>query len=105
VRESKRNVKKARRLGLVALAIALFAAALACAEPEHWGEGVVREVYPDRNEVVIEHGDIPGLMKGMTMGFEAAEPSLLEGLEPGKPVRFRVVVEGGRYRVDAVEPQ
>jgi Cu/Ag efflux protein CusF len=67
------------------------------------GEGVVRKVHHD-GRIVIEHGDIPGVMKAMTMEFEV-ETGLLEGIEPGDRVAFRVAHEGGRYRVTELAEQ
>ena len=50
--------------------------------------GVVRAVLPDMNVVVLTHGDIPGYMGPMTMGFRVREPQLYRGLDIGDPVRF-----------------
>ena len=50
--------------------------------------GVVRGVNLEFEQVVIEHEDIPGLMPAMTMNFDLADPSLLEGLEKGQHVSF-----------------
>jgi Cu/Ag efflux protein CusF len=92
---------------LLALALCL-APLLACgergAEAPHRGHGIVREVHPETGEVVLQHGDISGLMKGMTMGFEVADPALLENLAPGTEVDFEVqVTPDGRYRVTSIE--
>jgi Cu/Ag efflux protein CusF len=50
-------------------------------------EGVVRAIFPDRNMVVLTHGDIPGYMVPMTMGFQVRDPRLYEGLDIGDIVR------------------
>lgn len=52
------------------------------------GHGLVRATLPDIGVVVISHGDIPGYMPGMTMGFRAEQPKILEGFQPGDAVRF-----------------
>jgi len=78
--------------------LVLGAALAACGGAEAGrGEGVVLQVHGD-GRVVIEHGDIPGVMKAMTMEFEV-DPALLEGIEPGDRVEFRIADAGGRYRV------
>jgi Cu(I)/Ag(I) efflux system protein CusF len=78
--------------------LVLGAALAACGGVEAGqGEGVVLQVHGD-GRVVIEHGDIPGVMKAMTMEFEV-DPALLEGIEPGDRVEFRIADAGGRYRV------
>jgi protein SCO1/2 len=53
--------------------------------------------------VVLDHEDIPGFMDAMTMSFRVSEPALLEGLEAGARVSFRVAVEGSVYQVDRIE--
>jgi Cu/Ag efflux protein CusF len=82
----------------LARVVVLAAALAACGggEAGH-GEGVVLQVHGD-GRVVIEHGDITGVMKAMTMEFEV-DPALLEGIEPGDRVAFRIADAGGRYRV------
>ena len=54
--------------------------------------------------MTLDHEDIPGLMKGMTMTFHA-DPSLLGGVAAGQEVDFRVREEGGRYVVTRIEPR
>ena len=52
-------------------------------------KGVVRAVIPDIQVVVLTHDEIPGLMPaGMTMGFKAAGPKVLESARVGDIVRF-----------------
>ena len=81
------------------LAAAVALAALgACSESQAGrGEGVVLATHDD-GRIVIEHGDIPGVMKAMTMEFEV-DPGLLKGIESGDRVTFAIEAEGGRYHV------
>ena len=57
-------------------------------EREFQGRGVVRAVLPELNVIVLTHGEIPGYMPPMTMGFRAAPPQLLDGIAVGDPVHF-----------------
>lgn len=57
----------------------------------------MRALPADGRKVTLEHGDIPGVMKAMTMEFAVARPELLAGVEVGETVAFRVVYEGGVY--------
>ncbi|MDB6035456.1 MAG: electron transport protein SCO1/SenC [Verrucomicrobiales bacterium] len=41
---------------------------------------------------VIQHEKIPGYMDAMTMPFKAREPRVLDGLQAGDEVRFRLLV-------------
>jgi protein SCO1/2 len=69
------------------------------------GHGVVREVDPGQRQVVIEHGDIPGLMPAMTMSFDVADPALMTGLEPGQHVEFELRIDGRSYRIVGLRPE
>jgi len=57
-------------------------------EREYRGEGVVRAILSDLNVVVISHGEIPGYMPPMTMGFRMATPNLQDAVQMGDAVRF-----------------
>jgi Cu/Ag efflux protein CusF len=65
--------------------------------------GVVRSVIPRLGVVFLTHEAIPGLMDGMTMGFEADDPKILSGFGAGDSVRFTVRQEGERMRLSAIE--
>jgi protein SCO1/2 len=65
----------------------------------HEVRGVVRDVQPEYGQVVVEHEDIPGLMPAMTMNFDVADPTLLDRLEPGDVIRFRLEATPRSYRI------
>jgi Cu/Ag efflux protein CusF len=67
------------------------------------GHGVVQSVDAQARQVSLEHGDIPGMMKAMTMTFEVAPDVSLEGLEVGAEVDFRVQEEGGVYTLTELQ--
>jgi Cu/Ag efflux protein CusF len=52
--------------------------------------------------VTLDHEDIPGFMKAMTMTFTLAPDVALDGIDPGAKVDFRVKEEGGVYTVTAI---
>lgn len=64
------------------------AAAASGVEREWQLEGVVRAVLPEINVLVITHGEIPGFMAPMTMGFRAASPTIPASVRAGDAVRF-----------------
>lgn len=71
---------------------------------ERWSaHGVVRVIAPDINRIIIDHEDIPGLMEGMTMSFEPDDPTMLNGLAPGDPVRFILRKKDERLRLISIE--
>ena len=79
--------QQARRLDRE-LELARAAAATAGGEREFHATGVVRAGLADVGIIVVTHGEIPGYMPAMTMGFRAASPKILESVQPGDAVRF-----------------
>ena len=79
------------------------AALTACGPDVYEARGVVRDVLPEDGQVVIEHEKIPGFMDAMTMSFDVSEPALLEGLEVGHAIDFRVEHSKRAIRVVSVE--
>jgi Cu/Ag efflux protein CusF len=77
------------------------ALALACGGDAEQGEGtgVVRALGAGGATVTLEHGDIPGLMRAMTMEFAVAKPELLRGVEVGDSVDFHVVYAEGHHTI------
>ena len=65
--------------------------------------GIVRAVVPQGGTVFLTHEAMPGLMEAMTMGFEAEDPTILNGLTPGDPVRFTVRKDGERLVLVSIE--
>jgi protein SCO1/2 len=49
-------------------------------------QGQIFAVRADRQQLTIKHGDIVGLMPGMTMSFPVASPKMLEGRTAGEIV-------------------
>ncbi len=84
---------------LLALALVAFGAACGGGAKVYDGRGIVRDVQKDYAQLVIEHEDIEGLMPAMTMNFGVGDPALLERLEPGDLIEFRLEVTPKSYRV------
>ena len=79
--------QQARRLA-GELEVARAAAAGGGGEREYQATGVVRAGLAEVGILVVTHGDIPGYMPSMTMGFRVASPKILESVKPGDAVRF-----------------
>ncbi len=86
---------------MLRIAAALSLAALVACGPSnvHEGHGIVREIDRDERQLVLEHEEIRGVMPGMTMSFDVADPSLLDRLSPGQHVTFDLEVVGSKMRV------
>lgn len=91
------------RMALCAAAVVFALACGAGAQKVFEGVGIVREVRPDLGQIVLEHGDIPGLMPAMTMSFDVPDVALLSTLVAGQKIRFRVTYTGQSYRVIGAE--
>jgi protein SCO1/2 len=79
--------------------VVLLAAACRPAASVYEVRGVVRDVQREYGQLVVEHEDVPGLMPAMTMNFDVADATLLESLEPGDVIRFRLEVTRRSYRI------
>ncbi|MCA1788725.1 MAG: copper-binding protein [Thioalkalivibrio sp.] len=68
-------------------------------------ESEVRRINTRANTVSLRHAEIPNLdMPPMTMVFQVADPSLLEGLAVGDEVLVTFGQIAGAYTVLSVEP-
>src|SRR5213078_3675192 len=66
-------------------------------------ERVVRAILPEINVMVLTHGEMPGYMPAMTMGFRAASPKIHESVRVGDAVRFTVRGVPPNVAVTAIE--
>jgi protein SCO1/2 len=90
-----------RRLLIVGLAIALaavFALTYITRRPATPGErtfalqGQVQAITPDRQEAMVKHGEIKGLMPAMTMPYRFKTKGELEALKPGDLIDGTLVI-------------
>lgn len=73
-------------------------------DPAALSNGVVVAVDKSAGNLTISHGPIQHLgMPGMTMGFRAGNPALLEGIKPGDKIRFHADLVGGDFTVMKIE--
>jgi protein SCO1/2 len=78
------------------------APAAAAAGKDYAAHGVIRGFQSDNKVVVLEHQAIPGLMEGMTMGFELKPTALGQGFKVGDKVDFTLSVAGDLWTVTAL---
>ena len=57
------------------------------------GEGTVTTVASEKQQIVLEHGEIKGFMEPMTMGYKVHPASLLNRVKAGDKVRFTIDTE------------
>jgi Cu/Ag efflux protein CusF len=67
--------------------------------------GTIKEVSKEKNEVVIQHGDIPEIkMKAMTMPYPVKSPDVLNGVKAGDKVDFFIDHSGGGIVIVRIVP-
>ncbi|RIK99302.1 MAG: copper-binding protein [Proteobacteria bacterium] len=93
-----------------ALVLALGLSLAACgggseAPTQGTGKGTVAGVSVEKQEITLDHGEIPGVMGAMVMTFSVSDPKVLEGVSPGAKVEFDVEVRDGEYFVTGVRPR
>jgi protein SCO1/2 len=70
--------------------------------PRYQLEGQILAVVTAQSSLTIKHGDVEGLMPGMTMTFPVAEASLLEGRSAGELIKATLEVKDGLGRLVAI---
>lgn len=92
----------------VALVLGI-ALSLAACKAQHvdggTGKGTVVAVDAAKNEITLDHGEIPGMMMAMTMTFAVSDPALLANVAPGAKVEFDVEMRDGAHVVTAIRPR
>lgn len=67
-------------------------------------EGLVRKINQETGKITIQHGDMPHLgMPAMTMAFPVKSPGLLDKLQAGDKIKFKVVKENGRLLITELQ--
>jgi len=65
-------------------------------------QGDVVSIDKPRRDILVKHGEIPGLMVAMTMPYEVADEKVLDKLAPGARIRADVIVNGESIRLDNI---
>jgi len=66
-------------------------------------KGTIISLKTEQSAVVIEHEDIPGYMKAMTMPFFVRDTNELNGLIPGEEVQFKMIVTHDDAWIEDIE--
>jgi protein SCO1/2 len=89
---------------LFTFCVAVFVVSIACSRAREYRlQGQVLAIDPARQEITIKHGDIEGLMPGMTMPFHVKDARLMDCCQPGDLVTATLIVEDGTGYLSAVE--
>lgn len=66
-------------------------------------KGKIVSLDATKKVVTLDHEDIPGLMKAMTMEFAVSDAKVLDGLKAGDAVSGKIKSEGGTHTVTSLE--
>ncbi len=68
-------------------------------------EGGVRKIDKDAGKITLEHGERKNLnMPPMTMLYTVHDKSLLDAVQTGEKVKFKVINEGGKFVITDIHP-
>lgn len=63
-------------------------------------DGEIRKIDKDTKKITIKHGEIKNLdMPPMTMVFQVKDPAMLDKVQTGDKIKFKVVREDGKMLV------
>jgi len=67
------------------------------------GRGKVIALVPEKSQIVVGHEEIKGFMKAMPMGmgYTVQSTDMLEGLNPGDPIKFKI--DAAKKKIIAIE--
>jgi Cu/Ag efflux protein CusF len=99
---AKLNTRSLLLLAVFTAGISLFVWLAGCSSPKPAEQGPHRyslqgrvvSIEKEKQQVVVDHGSIPGFMMAMTMGYAVKDLSLLDSLSPEDQITADVVVNG-----------
>jgi Cu/Ag efflux protein CusF len=93
-----------RRVLICATVVAIyFAAGCQSAPAKRYPiQGEVIGVDAPRKILTVKHGDVPGLMAAMTMGYEVADEKEIASLKPGDKIAAELVVSENVGRLEHI---
>ncbi len=65
-------------------------------------QGIVQQVVPEDNTLVISHDAIASYMGAMTMPFKLLRPQEMRGVQPGDQISFRLSVTDTESWIDRI---
>ena len=88
------------RLCVLTLAVVVAAA---CSSTKHYEmNGQVLSVNRDKLEILVNHGDIPGLMPAMTMPYKVQAASMLDNIGAGDLISAQLEVDNNQAVVTTI---
>jgi protein SCO1/2 len=92
-----------RRPGLLVACAAILISMLGCRPAGEVVRGTIYNKSAEHGVVTIAHATIPGVMEAGERPFSVPNRALMESLEPGQVIEFRIVGKGGRRQIVDVD--
>jgi protein SCO1/2 len=96
------QVRRLLVIALTALAASLAGCSRRPPAKDYPLQGQILAVNMDRQELTISHGDIAGLMPGMTMTYPVANRALMQGRTPGELISGTLEVQDSAGKLVAI---
>jgi protein SCO1 len=91
-------------LRILAVSLFLLAALVACRPARHYPfSGEILAIDRSAHQLIVRHGDIPQLMRGMTMPFVVNDPAVLDQVQVGEQIKATLVVTNRTSWLEDVE--
>jgi Cu(I)/Ag(I) efflux system membrane fusion protein len=70
------------------------------------GTGIVRSIDKTKQTITIDHGNLPGVMSAMTMGYKVSNPAILKKTKNGDHIKFILShSESGEYVITSIKAE
>lgn len=70
--------------------------------PRYPFHGVIKGLFPEKGMLLIKHDEVPGLMKGMTMGFRV-QPEVFHQVKKGETIDATLVVREDDFYLENIK--
>ncbi len=70
--------------------------------PRYAFHGVIKGLFPEKGMLLIKHDEVPGLMKGTTMGFRV-QPEVFKQVKKGETIDATLVVREDDFYLENVK--
>jgi len=67
-------------------------------------DGLVKSIPPNKKQIIIDHGDVPGFMMAMRMPFNVPDTMMLEGIKPSDSVSLAISFDGEAIVLKEINP-
>lgn len=67
-------------------------------------DGLVKSIPPNKKQIIVDHGEVPGFMMAMRMPFNVSDTMMLEGIKPSDSVSLDISFDGKEIVLKEINP-